>query len=248
MNLIELSADGLLTSLYQDVFAPAFPVDELMSLEAIRAGLLDGTTRAAAMTDEDGGVIAGAVAEWSESSRVLLLSYMAVAYSARSKGAGGQLYQHVLTEWTRDFWPCLFVAEVEHPDHHVGTSAQGDPFRRLRFYGSHGALVLKLPYFQPALHPNANRVYGMLMLALHVDSQFAGLGPATVHSSPLRTWFTEYLLETEGEVPKDAATTALMSVLASPKDVSLLPIERYREAPVALPSKGLGPGNEPTLK
>jgi hypothetical protein len=233
MKLAELSADDRLASLYYDIFTPAFPADQLGTLDAIRAGIRDGYTRVVTVIDDDGAVIAGAVAKWSESCRVLLLSYLAVADGDRGKGTGGQLYRHVRTEWMRAFRPCLFVAEVEHPDHHPGSSAHGDPLRRLRFYASHGARALGLPYFQPPLRPDAERVYGMLLLALHVDREVVGADPASVNGSPLRTWFTEYLVETEGTVSTDPATTAMMRAVTAPGGVPLVPAERYREVPVA---------------
>jgi hypothetical protein len=234
MRILEPATNDKLTSLYREIVVPAFPPDELMSVDELEAGVRLGTTRVTAAVDERGAPAACAVAEWSPASRVLLLSYLAVAGSGRGRGVGGSLYRHVLGEWTAQYGPCLFVAEVEHPDQHAGSAAHGDPLRRLRFYGAHGARVLRLPYFQPALRQGSRRIYGMLLLALHVDPPFTGPRPDSVAGAPLALWMQEYLAETEGPAGGDPAAAALLDALAAADGVALLDVERYREVPVAL--------------
>jgi hypothetical protein len=246
MRVVELSGDDELTTLYRDVFVPSFPPGELESLSSLRAAVRDGRTRVSAAIDQRGVVVAGAAAEWSPACRVLLLSYLAVVHGGRGTSIGGALYRHVLDQWTAEYEPCLFVAEVEHPDFHTGSTAHGDPLRRLRFYGKHHARVLRLPYFQPALREDAERIYGVLLLALHVDAKFAGPVPHSIAGAPLATWMTEYLVETEGGVRTDAVTTALMDALVAAGGVQLLDTEQYREVPVAapLPATAGGSGSD----
>jgi GNAT superfamily N-acetyltransferase len=232
MELVELSGHDELTALYRDLLRPSFPPDELMSFDAVLAGVRNGNVTVSAALDDRGALAAGAVTEWSPSSRVLLLSYLAAAPGERGRGFGGGLYAHVLARATAAHRPCLFVAEVEHPDHHPASAAYGDPLRRLRFYGKYGALLLRVPYFQPALSEGARRIPGMLLLALHVDPAFAGPRPGSVAGEPLSTWMDEYLEETEGPVD-DPVATALRDALARPDGVDVLDVERYAEVPVA---------------
>jgi hypothetical protein len=236
MMVTELSADDeRLVHLYVEVFVPSFPADELVSLQFIQGGIRAGNTRVCAATDH-GAVVAGAMVEWTESSGVLLLSYMAVAGSGRSQGIGGQLYRYILTEWVPTYDPCIYVAEVEHPDGHGTSAAHGDPLRRLHFYGSQGARVLVAPYYQPALRDDAERIYGMLLLVLHVHSEFSPTRNL-VDGKPLRQWFTDYLEETEGGVGSDAVTTSLMAALGSDDGVRMVATDDYRDVPVAAPNR-----------
>jgi len=236
MKTVELTAGGAqLDELYRNVLLPSFPSDELTSLESLRDGVRDGSTRAVAVVDDDGRVVAGSVGEWSPSCRVMLLAYFAVTGPFRGTGIGGSLYTEAIGGWRKEYAPCLILAEVEHPGHHAGTTAHGDPGARLRFYGRLGARVLALPYFQPALGPGRSRVYGMLLLALHVDAELAGPGgPDTVAAEPLRAFLTEYWELAEGGVGKDPATTALWQALAAEQGVPALPADRFAEVPVTL--------------
>ena len=236
MNLVELTAEDELALLHRDVLVPAFPPDELVPADALHAGVVAGVLHVSAALDENGAPVAGAVVEWSPSCRVLLLAYLAVVGDGRGGGTGGALHRHVLSRWTAEYAPCLYVAEVEHPDGHPTHAAHGDPLRRLRFYGSHGARVLRLPYFQPALHPEARRVPAMLLLALHVDPAFTGPRPDSVAGAPLGVWMTDYLEETEGGIDRvDPATTALLDALEAPEGVDLLDVERYGGVPISEP-------------
>ena len=234
MDVVELSTEAELAGVYREVLEPSFPPDELISPEVLHTGVREGSLRVAAALDGRGAPAAAAVGEWFPSCRVLLLSYLAVGGGGRGRGVGGKLYRHVLDGWTGQYAPCLFVAEVEHPDRHAGSEAHGDPLRRLRFYGALGARVLRAPYFQPALQAGTGRVHGMLLLALHVDPAFAGPRPDSVAAGPLRTWMTDYLEGTEGPVDRgDAEAAALLDALGADGGVDLLDVERYREVPVS---------------
>lgn len=234
MRIVDLTADdATLHQLYRDVLSPSFPPDELVSLEFLLDSIRDGHAEVSVALDDSGRVLAGAVGEWSASSRVMLLSYLAVAPGSRASGIGTSLYEATIRRWRAKYRPCLVLAEVERPDLHAASPVHGDPAARLRFYGRHGGGVLDLPYFQPALGPGRSRVFGLLLLALWVDPELTGEGgPDTVAPDPLLTFVTGYLAETEGGVdPADPAAAALLRALDVPTGVPVLPAERYREVP-----------------
>jgi len=230
MRTVTLTDGEQFDAVYSDVLVPSFPPDELDSLDTFRRGLRAGDVLGTAVLGDDGRPLAAMVGEWSPDSRVLLLSYLAVADGSRRLGIGGPLYETVLGRWRTEFAPCLILAEIEHPDGHESSPAYGDPAARLRFYGRHGASILRLPYFQPALRGGGSRVYGMLLLALHVDPSYGDAH--AVDAGALRAFLTGYW-EVEGGVGDDPATVALFSGL-DVGAVPLLPTYRYAEVPVSV--------------
>lgn len=234
MKLVRLADGPVLETFYRDVMLSAFPPDELVTLESLREQVDIGLSEVWGAVGDDGRLLGGMVGEWSPGCRVLLLSYLAVAREGRGRGIGTFLYSTVLDDWRSRYRPCLILAEVENPLRHTGSQAHGDPAARLRFYGRHGARLLDLPYFQPALGPGRRRVPGMLMLALHVDPEMAGAaGPGTVDGGPLGQFMTDYFEGTEGASPQDEAGRALLAAMAAPGGVPLCSVERYRELTTA---------------
>jgi GNAT superfamily N-acetyltransferase len=226
------SADPLLVTVFDEVLAPSFPPDELGTVDGLRAGVADGSIAVTALVEDDRPV-AVAVGEWSPDSRVLLLAYLAARPGERSRGFGGKLLGVVNGAWQARFEPLLTLAEIEHPGAHGGTEAHGDPAQRLRFYARHGVRALDLPYFQPALHPGAKRVYGLLLSVLAMTPEAAGGEEGTVDPVPVKEFLTEYLEGTEGKVGDDPATKALWAALDRPgiplldlDDPTTLPISR----------------------
>jgi GNAT superfamily N-acetyltransferase len=233
MRIVPLTVGPLLSSVYLRVLVPSFDRNELLPISAISDGIEGGATSAAAVLDEAGYPHAAIVAEWDDRSRVLLLSYMAVIPGSRGMGVGGRLYEEMMAEWRTAYRPCLIVAEVDRPDCFEVDDAYGDPSARLRFYGRYGARVLDLPYFQPQLTASRSRVYGMVLLALHVDSELRGPdGDSTVAGHALRTFLEDYLAVEED--PKDSGQAdALLRALDAPGGVKLLSVERYRNVALA---------------
>jgi len=214
MQIIEVDGPGpLLDAVYRDILTPSFPPVELCAV----GGMARGDNTVTAVVDDDGTPVAAAVGDWSERSRVQLLSYLAVTPAFRGTGIGGRLLTHVLDAWRARYAPCVVVAEIEHPADHAGSEAYGDPTARARFYARHGAVALDVPYFQPALRPADGRYYGMILILLHHDGPLSG--PA------LREFMVEYLEMTEGAVGTDAATTALLSALDPPGGVRTVPLD-----------------------
>ncbi|MGW0432942.1 GNAT family N-acetyltransferase [Micromonospora sp. NPDC003197] len=236
MRIVDVIAGQTLSRIYTEVLEPAFPPDELVSLEGLRRGVASGTTQVSAVLADDSRILGAAVGDWSRPSRVMLLSYLAVTSDGRGTGIGSRLLTTLVTQWRERYQPCLVLAEVEHPGHHAGNHAHGDPVARLRFYGRHDARVLDLPYFQPALGPGRSRVPGMLLLALWADPQFAGPGGAdTVDAGRLRAFLTEYLQESEGRVATDDQTAALWRALDVPGGVPTWPVTEYAKVAVSQP-------------
>jgi GNAT superfamily N-acetyltransferase len=236
MKLVDLDGGRDLDGLYHEVLLPSFPPDQMVTLDDLRRGVRGRATEVSAVVDEHGRMLGGAVGDWSPPSRVMLLSYLAVAADRRDGGIGSLLYSGLIARWRARYHPCLILAEVESPDHHAGSQAYGDPAARLRFYQRRGARVLDLPYFQPALGAGRSRVFGVLLLALHVDPELTGVvGSDTVASEPLRIFLTDYLVAAEGGVAENAATAALWRALEMPGGVPLRSVEQFREVAVSRP-------------
>jgi GNAT superfamily N-acetyltransferase len=206
-------------------------------LEGMRGGMPVGVTTVSAVLDPDGRPVAAAVGDWSQASRLQLLSYLAVLPAYRGAGHGSRLLAHVLARWRTLYQPCAIVAEIEHPAAHEASEAYGDPAARLRFYSRHGAVALDLPYFQPALRPGLGRWYGMVLVSLHLDPELAGPAPGSYAAAPVRRFMVEYLELAEGGVPGDAAATALLAAMDRPDGIPTLPLDDPARLPVSRPPR-----------
>jgi len=216
--------DPQLAVVHRDLLTPAFPPDELVSPAELESGLTTGTTVVTVISDDTDTPVAVAVGDFSPTSQVLLLSYLAVRPGQRSQGLGGRLLAEVTGAWQERFRPCLILAEVAHPAAHPADDWQGDPTARLRFYARYGARALDLPFFQPALAAGKNRLYGFLLLVLACRPPCRGARPDTVAPDPLRQFLTSYFLATEGRWPDDQAAVALGRALERPDGIPLLPL------------------------
>lgn len=213
--VVPLDTPGLLRSLYRDVLAPSFPPAELVDERTFLAGHDAGRLRSLGVV-RDGRVVAGVVGQWFPDARVLLVQYLAIAPGARGCGIGSRLVTAAVASW-RALEPLLVVAEVEHPDHHTGSEAHGDPVARLRFYARLGARVLALPYFQPGGGPGGERVPALLLMSLPLDAATGASGASRrwggsgdVPASPVRTFLEANLRSSEGVLAHDAATRRLL--------------------------------------
>jgi hypothetical protein len=219
----EIDADDAqqVADFYGRVLAPHFHADELETSENISAGLKSGGTRALVARTAEGTIIGGAVGDLFPRSRVLLLSYLAVAAEGRGTGTGGLLMQALTDLWGRQLSPPLLVMEVEDPRYYHSDPAFGDPVARVRFYERLGARALPLPYFQPALGPDGRRVpHLMLMVFGGTD---APPGTQQVDGSLVELFLTEYLEGCEGPVrPDDAEAQRLLAACRRPGGLPLL--------------------------
>jgi len=200
---------------------PSFPADELIGLDEVQeiADREDASIWLA--EDDEGTLLGGAIAEWDDSVRVLLLGYLAIRPGIRGGGIGGPLYLAALDSWRQRFKPCLIIAEIEDPAVHGGSEDYGDPAARLRFYVNRGSRILDFPYFQPALEPGAERVEGLLLIALHADPEFAGADDDTIDAAVVRGYLENYQTQYEGKVATDDQAMIMWRALDRPGGVRL---------------------------
>src|SRR3984957_11698132 len=238
MRLYEASGSGpLIEAFYQQILVPSFPAAELIGLDEVQdiANREDASIWLA--EDAEGTILAGAIAEWDESVRVLLLSYLAVRPGIRGGGIGGPLYLTALESWRQRFKPCLVLAEIEDPaapvhgkdhgqDHNEDdgkdhNEEHGAAAARLRFSLNRGSRVLDFPYFQPALEPGADRVSGLLLIVLHADPDFAGAQDGTIDAEVGRKYLEDYEIQYEGKVAADDQAMKMWQALDRPGGVRL---------------------------
>jgi GNAT superfamily N-acetyltransferase len=224
---VDADDDQQVADFYRLILARNFPADELETSENVAAGLKSGGTRALVARTADAAIVGGAVGDFFPRSRVMLLSYLAVAAEGRGTGTGGLLMKALTDLWGRQFSPPLLVMEVEDPRHHYTDPAFGDPVARVRFYERLGARALPLPYFQPALGADGQRVpHLMLMVFGGTD---APPGTARVDGKLIELFLTEYLEGCEGPVrPDDAEAQRLLAACRRPGG---LPLLRVSELP-----------------
>jgi hypothetical protein len=149
-------------------------------------------------SDESDAPIAAAVGEWSPTTEIVLLAYLAVRPGVRSTGLGGELLSNVTALWRTRWKPVAILAEIEHPLAHSATEAYGDPVKRLRFYARHGLRALDIPYFQPSLKRGFGRVFGILLTVVWLSDEGVGAEPDTADGERIRRYLVEYLTATEG--------------------------------------------------
>jgi GNAT superfamily N-acetyltransferase len=223
MRIYEATSSGpVIEAFYRQVLVPSFPADELISLNEAQQNADREDASIWLAEDADGTILAGAIAEWDDTAGVLLLGYLAVRPGLRGGGIGGPLYLKALESWRHRFKPCLILAEVEDPEVHRGSEDHGNPAARLRFYVDRGSRILDIPYFQPALEPGAERVYGLLLIALHVDPEFAGEGGAdTIDAAVVRKYLENYQIQYEGKIATDDKAMVMWRALDRPGGVRL---------------------------
>jgi hypothetical protein len=229
MRIYKVPGSGpVIEAFYHQVLQPSFAADVLIGLDELQeiADRFSGSVWLA-QDEADGTILGGAVWEWDESVRVVLLSYIAVRPGIRGGGIGGPLYLEALDSWRRRFRPCLVLAEIEDPAAPVHGGSEehsedhGDAADRLRFYLSRGSRVLDFPYFQPALEPGADRVSGLLLIVLYADTEFAGTGDGTIDAGVVRKYLENYQIQYEGKVARDDQAMKMWRALDRPGGVRL---------------------------
>ena len=220
----------LLARLYRDVLEPAFPRAELERMEPLASRLAapgEPVSLAAVALGPADEVVGGLVADLDRDSQVLLISYLAVRSDLRGQGIGTLLMRDVASRWY-DEGVLLAVAEVHDPRHWPDRSDM--PVARLRLFERLGARALATPFVQPALHGDAERVPGFLLLALHVDPSVRlregdkeGI-PATL----LARFVRRYYADAEGPAPSpDPELASLLARIEQGELVELLPVSEY---------------------
>jgi hypothetical protein len=218
---------------FDTVLAPSFVFDELEPYEEFEAKLDDGTTTLLVGLDETQEIVAAAVFVNIRAASAVVLRQMATRQDLRGTGLGSELYRGFIATLEETEQPSLVLAEVQHPGYHEAHPRHGDPLSRLRFYERFDALVIDVPYYQPALAKGLQPVYGLLLLALYVRPDL--INPARTYLDPPENllFALRSLLYADGD-PDEAAAAALLSA-ASVSRVRLLPASDYAEVIPGLP-------------
>ena len=206
---------------YHQILESSFPAAVLIDLDEVQDIAARDDASIWLAEDEDGTILGGAVAEWDESTRVVLLSYLAVRPGARGSGIGGPLYLKALDSWRQRFKPCLILAEIEDPAINSSGDDYGDPTARLQFYINRGSRILDFPYFQPALTEGRDRVSGLLLLVLHADPDFEGVDDGTIDTGAVREYLESYQIQYEGKVATDNQAMEMWQALDRPRGIQL---------------------------
>jgi GNAT superfamily N-acetyltransferase len=219
---------------FDTVLAPSFVLDELEPYEEFETKLDDGITTLLVGVDGSNEVVAAAVFVNVRAASVVVLRQMATRQDLRGTGLGTELYHAFIKTLENSEQPSLVLAEVQHPDYHEAHPRHGDPLSRLRFYDRFDALILDVPYYQPALAQGMKPVYGLLLLALYVRPDL--INPARTYLDPPENllFALRSLLYADGD-PDEAAAAALLSA-ASRNRVRLLPTSDYAQVTPGLPT------------
>lgn len=201
--------------LYDVVLGPSFGPTELPPRDMFLDGTAGADIAVLRASGADAGEIAGcAVVALEQGSRATaLLAWLAARPGARGSGTGGALLAGA-ADAARAGGADLLLAEVEDPRQHEATAAHGDPWRRLEFYARRGLVLLDLPYFQPPIAPDQERVPNMLLLA-HVLHD--GADVPEVLRPTIGAFLRSYVPRLPGDDPAyDALITAASTVTAEP--------------------------------
>ncbi|WP_051681752.1 hypothetical protein [Cellulomonas sp. HZM] len=213
LDIVPLTTTKALAQVHEEVLVPSFPAKEIEPLDELARELGRSVFGVAAVGD-DGALHGAALAHWSARTGVLLLAHLAVAPGGRGGGVGGLLLEGALDRWCDELDPWLVLAEVEDPQRHGGGDpAHGDPAKRLRFYGKHGARRLPFPYFQPDV--GGGRVDDVLLMALRVADDEREGDDWMLPAIPLHQFLVDQLTHAEGQVRDDAQTRALLEAAPS---------------------------------
>lgn len=212
---------------YQSILLPHFRAEELVSRESLLAGLRSGQSRVLVARRPDGVLAGGAVGDLLPRSRVLLLSYIAVLREGRGAGTGSALMRAAVDVWGAAWQPPLMVMEVEDPRYFRADEFLGDPGARVRFYERLGARTLPVPFFQPALGGDGERVPHLLLMVF--GGTAAPPGSQRVDGRLVESFLTEYLEDCEG--PVRAGDEQAHRMLAACRRPGGLPLLLVRELP-----------------
>ena len=232
LPVVEPATQAELSAVHSEILEPSFPAYELMSLERLAYDVEHGDTSVRVIRGDDGELAGCAIGTWYEAARVLLLDYLALRPGARGGGLGGALLNSSVAAWSKQYDPCVVLAEVEHPDHHDAHPEHGDPEARLRFYAREGARLLPLPYFTPGVGEGMPRVGGMMLAVLHAHPDLLGDNDEEIASEPIATVLH---LQAGDEADHDEAQTELIAAAGANPTLPLLRADRVGDVPIGIP-------------
>lgn len=228
-DLVREPDPALFDEVYRRILRPAFDDDELESAEEISRQIAEGTRlRLLAAFDPAGEPLGAVTSDWYPGADVLLIGYLAVSPATRGTGIGSELMRRALAAWTAELGPALVLAEVEDPRFFEVTE-HGDPYARVRFYERLGGRIVALPYFQPSLAEDTQRVQHLVLMSLNQTPD----GADHVPTEPVAQFLDEYFATCEGpqvaEEPDFRALRALVlreptAALLTGDDLDRLPI------------------------
>jgi hypothetical protein len=217
---------------YREILAPNFRPDELIGEDTMVAALtaIGSQVVGTMAVSSKGDLVGGFVAEWFGTSRVLLLSYLAIPPTLRSQGIGSRLAEEAGPGLVARFDPLLALAEVEDPRWYPADDNFGDAWARLRLYERFGGQALPLDYFQPALVPGQARVPHLLLLSFfaHPDAMVA---PGHVDGRIVEQFLRDYFSGCEG-VGIDAQLEGLLDACRTAGGLALSDPSEYVAAPL----------------
>ena len=221
---------ALFDAAFATILRPSFGSDELPDGDGIRTSLNGSGATVVSIATEDGGPVGMAVTEYSTTTDIDLLGYLATRPGDRGRGVGARLLDHLAERWRRR-GVALALAELHDPRAWPETTEER-AVARVRFYARWGADVLDVPWVQPALQPDLHRVPHMLLSVLARAPE----DTMTVPAATVRAWADEYYAFTEGvllgDAPDDQAR-ALAARLGASDEVAVLPLADYdRVAPL----------------
>lgn len=196
----------LLQQAYRDVYLPAFPVrDEQEDPSVWTPRLLapDPNPRLSFLVagtqlgDPAARTVLGLlVAEYYAASRCLLVSYVAVAESARRQGLARQLFEVLATRIRAGRASAgqpvaAVLAEIHDPGQMPAVKDGFDPLARLRVMARLGARRIPIRYVQPALSASQAPASGLWLVAYPdlVDD------PSALTTERLRDFLIEFYRE-----------------------------------------------------
>jgi len=223
----QIPNSGLLRRGYTEILVPSLPAGELEDLDGLADRVEAGSAYAAVALHDD-VPIGMVVADPFDQVRVLLLSYLAVRPGIRGGGVGTALLREVLPRWRDHSGSQIVLAEIEDPRAHRANDF-GDPVARVRFYQRQGYRLLPVPFVQPRVAADKDRVRGMLLAVApdeRVDDQ-----PVPAHL--VHAFLTDYFESAEGVgVRDDPERDALLAVVErGGAHLTLLRPDRYAEIP-----------------
>lgn len=229
---IQVARPNQLGEIYDRILARSFPADELVD----RATFLTYATWGEVLVshDADEEVAAVAVADYSSTTDLLLVEYLAVAPESREGGWGKKLFKAALKRWSELMSPGAFLAELERPDGHRASAEFGDPVRRLKFYERLGFKGLALPYYQPALSPEQHPVMDLLLSVLVTNPDWLSAdGSRFTEGARLEAMLLERMPEpAPGE---EAAWEALLAATRAPEGIELVDLSDVKRVPRSVP-------------
>lgn len=234
---------GLLQAAYERIMRPSFVADELPGPESLTPG--GGASLLIAKDRETKNPLGIARLLTGGGDGVGLLEYLAADPQVRGRGLGGALLDQCRVIWT-EAGELVVLAEVHDPRVHA-ESADERPAARLRFYERNGARLLSVPWTQPALSPETDRVEGMLLLVMYADPSRVG---SSLDRECVLRWAQGYFAH---EAPRadgrERGGSHVLAALSGDEPLAIGPIAQLDDLVPLTAVRELGPHeHEPSLE